>query len=145
MQDRSITDISNNYRRSVSTQIINCSHRRRVVTVGHCRPGNHNDVIVARATPTPLTGQRHILGDGGYRGIPTITTPRRDQTGSTIRNHQWRHHRRIPARVESVITRFKDWQILQLCRCRGNAINHNVQIIACPWNLKHAINYGSKP
>jgi hypothetical protein len=30
-----------------------------------------------------LTGHE-ILGDGGYRGITTITTPRRDKTGRII-------------------------------------------------------------
>jgi hypothetical protein len=45
-------------------------------------------------------------------------------------------HRRIRARVEHVIARLKDWQILRQCRRRGDAINHTLQIIAGLWNLK---------
>jgi len=45
-------------------------------------------------------------------------------------------HRRIRARVEHVIARLKDWQILRQCRRRGDAINHSLQIIAGLWNLK---------
>lgn len=35
-----------------------------------------------------------------------------------------------------VIAGPKDWQMLQQCRQRGEAINHNLQIIAHLWNLK---------
>jgi hypothetical protein len=45
-------------------------------------------------------------------------------------------HRRIRARVEHVIARLKDWQILRQCRRRGDAINHSLHIIAGLWNLK---------
>jgi hypothetical protein len=87
VHDQSITAPSKNYRRGINTQIIICADQRHVVTVGHCWPGNRNDVIVARHTIAHLLdGQRPIFGDGGYRGIPTITTPRRDHTGHTIRD-----------------------------------------------------------
>jgi hypothetical protein len=69
VNDQSITAISENYRRSVNTEIIICSHRRRVVVAGRCWPGNRNDVVVARHTVTPLPDGRVVLGDGGYRGI----------------------------------------------------------------------------
>ncbi|MBU8820744.1 hypothetical protein KL864_33280 [Mycolicibacterium goodii] len=74
-----------------------------------------------------LAGQREILGDGGYRGIDSITSPARDKSGA---------HRRIRARVEHVIARINDWQILRQCRRRGDAINHSLQIVAGLWNLK---------
>jgi hypothetical protein len=137
VHDQSITAISKNYRRSVNTQIIVCAHRRRVLAAGQCWPGNRNDVIIARHTMAhPLTGQRVILGDSGYRGITSITTPRRDHTGRTIHDDHYRTHRRTRARVEHVIARLKDWQILRQCRRRGDAINHSLQIIAGLWNLK---------
>jgi hypothetical protein len=82
-----------------------------------------------------LTGHQ-ILGDRGYRGITTTTTPRRDKTGRIIRDDRYQAHRRIRARVEHVIARLKDWQILRQCRRRGEAINHSLHIIAGLWNLK---------
>jgi hypothetical protein len=136
VHDQSITAISKNYRRSVNTQIIICAQRRRVVVAGHCWPGNRNDVVVARHTVAHLLDGRVALGDGGYRGIPTITTPRRNHAGRIIRDDHYRVHRRIRARVEHVIARLKDWQILRQCRRRGDAINHTLQIIAGLWNLK---------
>ena len=104
VHDQSITAPAKNYRRSINTQIIICAHARRVVTVGRCWPGNRNDVVVARHTVAHLlTGGREILGDGGYRGINTIATPRRDRTGRIIRDQHWREHRRIRARVEHIV------------------------------------------
>lgn len=137
VHDQSITAISKNYRRSINTQIIICAHRRRAVTAGQCWPGNRNDDVVARATVTHLlAGQCEILGDGGYRGIDSITSPARDKSGRIIRDDHYRAHRRIRARVEHVIARIKDWQILRQCRRRGDAINHSLQIVAGLWNLK---------
>jgi hypothetical protein len=136
VHDQSITAISKNYRRSVNTQIIICAHRRRVVGAGQCWPGNRNDVIVARHTVVQLLDGRVVLGDGGYRGITSITTPRRDRTGRIIHDDHYRAHRKIRARVEHVIARLKDWQILRQCRRRGHAINHSLHIIAGLWNVK---------
>jgi hypothetical protein len=127
VHDQSITAISKNYRRSVNTQIIICAHARRVVAVGRCWPGNRNDVVVARATVAHLLTGHEILGDAGYRGI---ATPRRDHTGRIIHDEHYRTHRRIRARVEHVLARLKDWQILRQCRRRGEAINHNLHTIA---------------
>jgi hypothetical protein len=94
-------------------------------------------VVVAQATVAHLfTGERVILGDGGYRGIPTITAPARDRSGRIIRDDNYRAHRRIRARVEHVLARLKDWQILRQCRRRGHSINHSLHIIAGLWNLK---------
>ena len=108
-----------------------------MITVGAAWPGNRNDVVVARATIAHLlTGQHQILGDGGYRGIASITSPRRGPDGRIIRDDSYRAHRRIRARVEHVIARIKDWQILRQCRRHGEAINHSLQIVAGLWNLK---------
>ena len=142
--DRAITAPANNYRRSINTQIRIHARTRSVITVGKCWPANRNDVVLAR-TPVAhlLTGDHDILGDGGYRGIPTITTPRPDNTIRIIGDQHWRTHRRIRAHVEHLIARLKDWQILRQSRRRGNAINHNLHIIAGLWNLKTPNSYGS--
>ncbi|MDM3927827.1 transposase family protein [Mycobacterium intracellulare subsp. chimaera] len=102
VHDQSITAISKNYRRSINTQVIICADRRRVVAVGRCWPGNRNDIVVARRTVAHLLNgdNRVILGDGGYRGIPTITTPARDRSGRIIHDDDYRAHRRVRARVE---------------------------------------------
>ena len=137
VHDQSITAPSKNYRRSINTQIVICSPSRAVVAVGDRWPGNRNDVIVARHTVAHLlTGEGVILGDGGYRGIDTITTPVRDTTGRIIHDDHYRNHRRIRARVEPVIARLKDRPVLRQCRRRGQAINHSPHIIAGIWNLK---------
>jgi hypothetical protein len=128
---------SKNYRRSTNTQIIICSTSRAVAAVGDCWPGNRHDVMVARETIAHLlTGERVILGDGGYRGIDTITTPARDHTGRIIGEDHNRKHRRIRARVEHVIARLTDWQILRQCRRHGQAINHSLHIVAGLRNIK---------
>ena len=78
VHDQSITAISKNYRRSVNTQILINANNHRVIAVGPCWPGNRNDVVVARRTVAHLLdGTWPILGDGRYRGIDTITSPRR--------------------------------------------------------------------
>ena len=107
-----------------------------MVVAGQCWPGNHNDVILARHTVADLLDGHVVLGDGRCRGITSITSPQRDNTGRIIRNDHYRAHRRIRARVEHVIARLKDWQILRQCRRRGDAINHSLHIIAGLWNLK---------
>jgi hypothetical protein len=67
--------------------------------------------IVARQTVAQLIDDtRTVLGDGGYRGIPTITGPRRGTDGRIIRDHHYQVHLRIRARVEHVIARLKNWQ-----------------------------------
>jgi hypothetical protein len=77
VQDRSVTAISTNYRRSANTQIIICAHRPRVDLAAQCWPGNHNDVVVARHTVIPPRHGRVVLGERGYRDITWITTPTR--------------------------------------------------------------------
>jgi hypothetical protein len=111
VRDQTITATSKNYRRSVNTHIIICAHRRYVIVAARCWPGNRNDVIVARHTVVRLLTSHHqILGHGGYRGINTIGTPRRDHTGRIIRDEYYRAHRQVRARVEHVIGRLKDWK-----------------------------------
>ena len=130
VHDHTITAVSKNYRRSINTKIIISSTTRGVVSVGSCWPGNRNDVVVARATVAHLTGRPEIPARHGiYHHCD-------DDRGWIIRDDRYRVHRRIRARVEHVIARLKDWQILRQCRRPRHAINHNLQIIAGLWNLK---------
>jgi hypothetical protein len=100
-------------------------------------PDDRNEIVAARHTVAHLLdGGRGILGDGGYLGIPTITTSRRDKSACTMPDNHYRQRRRITACVQHVIARLKDWQILRQCRRRGNAVNQAHRIIAGLWNLK---------
>jgi hypothetical protein len=73
-----------------------------VIDTGSCWPGNRHDVVVARGKVADLiNGSRPILGDGRYRGINTITGPRRRSDGRLIRDGRYRAHRRIRARASS--------------------------------------------
>jgi hypothetical protein len=83
-----------------------------------------------------LLDGRVVLGDGGYRGITAITTPRRDKTGRMIPDYHHRVHRRIGARVEHVIARLKDSHRHRQYHRRGDAIKQSLHIIAGLWNLK---------
>lgn len=112
-------------------QILINADTRHVVAVGQCRPGNRNDDVVARHTVADLIdGSQTVLADGGYRGITTITGPRRGPDSRIIHDDHYHRHRRIRARVEHTIARIKHWQILRQCRRRGEAINHSLHTIA---------------
>lgn len=137
LHDQSITAISKNYPRSINAQIIICAHRRHLMAVRHCWRGNRNDVIVARATVAHLLDATPpILGDGGHRGIASITTPPRATTGRIIQDDHYRAHRRVRARVEHVIARLNDWQILRQRGRHGDTINHSLQATSGLWNPK---------
>jgi hypothetical protein len=82
---------SKNYRRSVNTQIIVCAHARRVVAVDGCRPGNRNDLVIARHTlahllagdPTRLTTAAIGASTRSTRlGVTTAAEPSVTSTGA---------------------------------------------------------------
>ena len=126
VRDQSITAISKNYRRSVNAQIIICAHRRRVIVAGQCQPANRNDVIVARRTLVQLLDGRRRLGDGGYRAITSIATPRRDHCGPD-------HPRRpLPGAPPDQSPRQARHHPAQgpVGKHRGDAINHSLHTIA---------------
>jgi hypothetical protein len=77
---------------------------RAALGTADCRQGASG--AYPPAHQSDLAGGHQIPGGGGYRGNPSITTPRRDKSGRV--DHHWRHHRRIRARVEHVIARLKD-------------------------------------
>lgn len=130
VHDQSITRPSKNYRRSVNIQVMATLHRR-IVHVGNPWPGNRNDIVVAKATITLPAGIT-TLTDGGYRSMPGATLPPTDDPARLA------EHRRRRARIEHILARMKDWQILRQCRRRGNAINLAARAVAYLWNTKLA-------
>jgi hypothetical protein len=77
-----------------------------------------------------------LIGDGGYRGNPHITSPRRGPDGRIVKDRKYRRFRQRRARVEQTVARLKDHQILRQCRRRGEAIDHAIAGVAALHNLK---------
>ncbi|MBE5477703.1 hypothetical protein E3G68_005036 [Mycobacteroides abscessus] len=87
--------------------------------------------MVAKATITLPAGVT-TLTDAGYRSMPGATLPPTEHPARLAE-----HHRRR-ARIEHILARMKDWQILRLCRRRGNALNLAARAVAYLWNTKLA-------
>ena len=137
VHDKQRTAKSKNDRRSVNTQIICPARDRRIVAVSPAWPGNRNDTIVFKETlGKTLPPHARLIGDGGYRGNPRITSPRRGPDGKIIRDRTHRRFRKRRARAEHTIARLKDHQILHQCRRRGNAIDHAIAGVAALHHLK---------
>jgi hypothetical protein len=137
VHDQRRTAKSKNYRRSVNTQIVCRARDRRVVAVSEAWPGNRNDTIVYRETlGKTLPDHPRLIGDGGYRGNPHLTPPRRGPDGRIIKDPNHRRFRTRRARAEHTIARLKDHQILRQCRRRGTAIDHAIAGVAALHNLK---------
>lgn len=145
VHDHTKSAVSKNYRRSACTQVLVHRSSRRVLAVGDCWPGNRNDIVVARTTMTEhLAAVRGpILGDGAYRSMPGIITPRRDSSGRIIRDHHWERHKRMRATVEHVLARLKDWQILRQCRRKGDSLDRLLHIVAGLHNLRQQLRVNS--
>ena len=130
MHDQAITKPSKNYRRSVNVQVL-ATVDHRIVHLSEAWPGNRNDIVVAKAAITLPDGIT-TLTDGGYRSMPGATLPPKDDLARPT------EHRRLRARIEHVLARMKDWQILRQCRRRGNAINLATRCVAFLCNLRLA-------
>jgi len=123
VHDQSITARSKNYRRSINTQIV-ATCRKRVVFAGEAWPGNRNDMMVAKATTHP-PARITFKADSAYRSLPdTITPPPRTEPKTRQRHIQTR------ARIEHVLARMKNWQILRQCQQKSDAINQALQAVA---------------
>jgi len=87
VHDQSRTAKSRNYRRSVNVEVVVRRRDRRVVAVGHAWPGNRNDVAVWKGcgVAAAVTGHGRLIGDGGYRGAPDLTSPKLGPGGSAHR------------------------------------------------------------
>jgi hypothetical protein len=83
-----------------------------------------------------LPPHARLIRDGGYRGNPRITSPRRGPDGKIIRDRNHQRFRKSRARAEHTIARLKDHQILRQCRRRGKAIDHAIAGVAALHNLK---------
>jgi hypothetical protein len=110
---------------------------RRIVAASEAWPGNHNDTIVFEETlGNTLPDHPRLIGDGGYRGNPRVTSPRRGPDGRIIKDRNHRRFRERRARAEHTIARLEDHQILRQCRRRGPAIDHAIAGVATLHNLK---------
>lgn len=137
VHDRSMSAKSKNYRRSVNVQVVAKRADRTVVAVSEPRPGNRNDVVVWRESglPSQLQGTR-LIGDGGYRGEPSVTSPVRGPDGRIVRDGKYREFRRKRATAEHVLANMKCWQTLRQIRRRGRAVSQTVQAVAVMHNLR---------
>lgn len=108
-------------------------HRKRVLLCLVAVRTNltERDIIVAKATVTLPPGVT-TLTDGGYRSLPgaTLPPPKTD-------NHRHAAHRKIRARIEHILARMKDWQMLRQCHRRGDNINNAAQAVAHLYNLNY--------
>jgi hypothetical protein len=137
VHDKNRTAKSKNDRRSVNAQIVCRARDRRIVAVSKAWPGNRNDTVVFKETlGKTLPTHARLIGDGGYRGNPRITSPRRGAYGRIIRDRNYRPFRKSRARAEHTIARLKDHRILRQCRGRGTAIDHAIAGVAALHNLK---------
>ena len=132
VHDHTRTAKSKNYRRSINTQIV-ATTDKEIVHIGTPWPGNRHDIIVARATVTPPQGTV-LLSDGAYRTFPGAHTPPPRNTPQKRRRHI-----RVRARIEHVIARLKDWQILRQCRRKGNGIDHALRAVAYLYNQRRQL------
>ena len=83
-----------------------------------------------------VTGHGRLIGDGGYRGAPDITSPKRGPGGRIVRDDAHRRFVKRRATAEHVLARLKDWQILRQCRRRKDGIDHAVAGVAALHNLR---------
>lgn len=79
-----------------------------------------------------------LIADGAYRSLPNtvIPPPRTEPSART-------EHRRVRARIEHVIARLKDWQILRQCRRRSDAINLACRAVDYLYNAAHGLHINS--
>lgn len=136
-RDHRVAARSKNYRYSCNIQLLARHHDRRVIAVAGGGPGNRNDVIHYRGSAVESLCREHprVLADGGYRGIPELSTPRFAHN-RIVRDRRWRRHCRRRARVEHVFARMKDWRALRDYRRRAATLVSAVRAVAFFYNLK---------
>ena len=133
-QDHSRAAISKNYRYSVNVQLIAHARTGRLLSPGPAWPGNRNDITIAKHTLVDLVAQLPgtVLADGGYRSLPGVRLPPREDP------EKLHAHRSQRARIEHIIARLKDWQILRNCRRKRQAIDDAITAIVALYNHIHA-------
>ncbi len=140
VHDRSRTAKSKNYRRSVNVQVVAQRKTRRIMAVSPAMPGNRNDIKVWKETGLDDTWDGvKLIGDGGYRGAATVTSPVRGKDGRIIRDDTYTEFARKRATAEHVIARWKDWQIMRQNRKRGTNIDATIRATAALYNMSPAI------
>jgi hypothetical protein len=120
VHDKKRTAKSKNYRRDVNVQVVCRARDRRVVAVSQAWPGNRDDTVVFRETlGRTLPKHPRLIGDGGYRGNPRVTSPRRGPDGRVVRDRNHRRLRERRARAKHTIARLKASGVLSGRRDRG--------------------------
>jgi hypothetical protein len=136
VRDKHRTAKSRNDRRSVNTRIVGRARDQRIVAAG-AWPGNRNDTVVFKETPgRTLPNHARLTGDGGHRGDPRLTSPRRGADGRIARGWHHRRFRKRRVRAEHTIARLKDHRILRQCRRRGAGTGHAIAGVAALHHLK---------
>ena len=128
---------SKNYRWSCNAQVLIRRRDRRALAIGTGGPGNRNNTVHYRGSVIEGLSQqhRHVLADGGYRGVRELVTPR-FRGRRILRDRAWRSHRRRRARVEHVLARLKDWRVLRDHRRRGQHVAATICAVAALHNLR---------
>jgi len=135
---------SKNYRRSANIQVVVRARDRRVVAVGVAWPGNRNDSVVYRETVgknPAVQAHPRVSGDGGYRGVDGVRSPRRGKDRRIIRDRAYKRFARRRAVAEHTLARLKDWQILRQHRMPAGAIDVTATVVAVLHNLNVETSY----
>jgi hypothetical protein len=93
-------------------------------------------VVFPETVASTLPAHPRPSGDGGYRGIDRIRSPRRGPDGKIIKDRAHRRFRKRRAVAEHTLARLKDHQILRQCRRKGDSIDHAIAGIAALHNPK---------
>jgi hypothetical protein len=136
-RDHGLAAKSKNYRWSCNAQVLVRGVDLHVIDIAGGGPGNRNDVVHYRGSSVETLCRHHgrVLADGGYRGVPELTTPV-FRGNRIVRDRSWRRHRRRRARVEHAIARLKDWRMLRDHRRRAGSLLATLRAVAFLHNLK---------
>lgn len=139
-RDHSCAAKSKNYRWSCNLQVLVRRADLAVIDIAGGGPGNRNDPVHYRnsSVETLCRRHRHVLADGGYRGVPELVTPIFHRN-RIVRDGSWRAHRKRRARVEHAIARLKDWRCLRDFRRRGRHLLDSARAIAFLHNVRNEI------
>src|SRR5665647_3814280 len=92
----------------------------------------------------PLRSRRwhpRVSGDGGYRGVDGVRSPRRGKDRRIIRDRAYKRFARRRAVAEHTLARLKDWQILRQHRMPAGAIDVTATVVAVLHNLNVETSY----
>ena len=99
---------------------------RMTVAVSRAAPGNHHD---ARAWEEPWLPDKgyNVIGDGGYQGSDTVTSPCRGKGNTIIKDKAYTRFRRKRATAEHVLAELKTFQCMRQIRRKGDNIDVTIR------------------